>query len=74
MSGPLPSLSARQIVAALQRCGFVQHRQSGSHLVLRHPDGRWTTVPMHKARAVSKGTLRGILHDTELTIDGLLAR
>jgi predicted RNA binding protein YcfA (HicA-like mRNA interferase family) len=74
MSGPLPSLTASQVVAALQRRGFVPHRQSGSHLVLRHPDGRRTTVPMHKARDLSKGTIRGILSDIGLTIDQLLAR
>jgi predicted RNA binding protein YcfA (HicA-like mRNA interferase family) len=54
--------------------GFVPQRQSGSHLVLRHPDGRWTTVPMHRARDLSKGTVRGILSDIGLTIDQLLAR
>ena len=31
-------------------------RQSGSHIVLRHPDGRWTTVPIHRSKDVAKGT------------------
>lgn len=74
MSGPLPSLTASQVAAALRRRGFVPQRQSGSHLVLRHPDGRWTTVPMHRAKDLSKGTLRAILRETNLTVTELLAR
>ncbi|MFE9242830.1 type II toxin-antitoxin system HicA family toxin [Nocardiopsis sp. NPDC006938] len=29
--------------------------------MLRHPDGRGTTVPVHRGRDLAKGTLRGIL-------------
>ncbi len=36
----LRSLTARQIVNALQRDGFSLNRQSGSHRLYRHPDGR----------------------------------
>ena len=74
MSGPLPSLTPDQVLSTLRRRGFVVHRQSGSHIVLKHPDGRWTTVPMHRGEALSKGTLRAILRETELTIEELLAR
>lgn len=33
---------AREVLARLQRAGFVVKRQSGSHVILRHPDGRQT--------------------------------
>jgi hypothetical protein len=33
---------AREVLAKLQRAGFVVKRQSGSHVVLRHIDGRQT--------------------------------
>jgi predicted RNA binding protein YcfA (HicA-like mRNA interferase family) len=36
--------SAREVLAKLLRAGFVEVRQSGSHKVLRHPDGRQTYV------------------------------
>ena len=37
---------AREVLSRLQRAGFVVKRQSGSHVVLRHPDGRQTYVAM----------------------------
>ena len=59
------------MLAILRRHGFVIVRQSGSHVIMRHVDGRWTTVPMHKGRDLAKGTLRQILYDTRLTVDDL---
>ncbi len=44
----LRSLTARQIVNALNREGFVLDRQSGSHQLYRHPDGRRVTVSFHR--------------------------
>jgi predicted RNA binding protein YcfA (HicA-like mRNA interferase family) len=38
---------------------------------MRHPDGRGTTVPVHHGRDLAKGTLRGILADTDLTVEEL---
>jgi predicted RNA binding protein YcfA (HicA-like mRNA interferase family) len=46
-------------------------RIAGSHHVMRHPDGRGTTVRVHGGRNVAKGTLRNILADTGLTIEEL---
>ena len=67
----LPAVTADRVLATLCRHGFEIVRQSGSHAVVRHPDGRWTTVPMHKGRDLAKGTLRQILHDTQLAIEDL---
>ncbi|WP_281388055.1 type II toxin-antitoxin system HicA family toxin [Atribacter laminatus] len=44
-------------------------RQSGSHAIFHHLDGRWTTVPIHKGKDVAIGTLRKILKDANLTYD-----
>lgn len=68
---PLPSVSGIRIVRALERHGFKAARISGSHHIMRHPDGRGTTVPVHANRDVAKGTLRGILNDIGMTIDQL---
>jgi len=43
MSG-LPALSARKVVSALKRAGFVEDRQKGSHLILMHPRTKARTV------------------------------
>lgn len=67
----LPAVTADRLLTALRRHGFEIVRQSGSHAVVRHPDGRWTTVPMHKGRDPAKGTLRQILYDTQLAVEGL---
>jgi predicted RNA binding protein YcfA (HicA-like mRNA interferase family) len=40
--------------------GFVVKRQSGSHIVLRHDDGRQTYVSIH-SKDVPEGTYRAIL-------------
>ncbi|MGC9994239.1 MAG: type II toxin-antitoxin system HicA family toxin [Terriglobia bacterium] len=47
-------------------------RQSGSHAVFIHPDGRRTTVPIHGKRDLGRGLLRQIMKDAELTVDELL--
>ena len=57
---------AREVLARLQKAGFVIRRQSGSHVVLRHPDGRQTYVAMHTAD-VPTGTFRAILKQAGLT-------
>ncbi|HZN76298.1 MAG TPA: type II toxin-antitoxin system HicA family toxin [Micromonosporaceae bacterium] len=56
---------------ALEQHGFVVARIAGSHHIMRHADGRGTTVPVHRGRDVAKGTLRGILRDISLTAEDL---
>jgi len=53
----------------LEKLGFQLIRQSGSHAVYRHSDGRWTTVPLHPGKDVAKGTLRKILKDVGISVD-----
>ena len=50
---------AREVLARLQRAGFVVKRQSGLHVVLRHADGRQTYVAMHTGD-VPTGTFRSL--------------
>ena len=59
---------AREVLAKLQRAGFVVKRQSGSHVVLRHSDGRQTYVAMHTGD-IPHGTLRSILKQSGFTDD-----
>ncbi|OGQ79005.1 MAG: toxin HicA [Deltaproteobacteria bacterium RIFCSPLOWO2_12_FULL_60_19] len=58
--------SAREVFAKLIRAGFVEVRQTGSHKVLRHPDGRQTYVAMHPG-TLPTGTFRKILKQAGLT-------
>ena len=68
---PVPSVSGERVVRALEKAGFAVARITGSHHIMRHPDGRGTTVPVHPGRDIAKGTLRGVLADTHMTIEEL---
>lgn len=59
---------AREVLAKLERAGFIVRRRSGSHVVLRHPDGRQTYVSMHPGD-VPTGTFRKILKQAAITED-----
>lgn len=61
-----------EVKRALEKLGFVCIRQSGSHMIFHHADGRWTTVPMHKGRDVGKGIMRKILRDAKISADEFL--
>jgi predicted RNA binding protein YcfA (HicA-like mRNA interferase family) len=70
----VPVLKPREVVALLERRGFVEVRQRGSHKQFRHADGRATTVPFHTSRDISPTLLRKIARDIGLTVEELLAR
>jgi len=37
-------------------------------MIFHHPDGRWTTVSIHKGRDLGKGILSKILKDAKISI------
>ena len=58
----LRNLTAREIINALTRDGFVFYNQRGSHQRYRHLDGRRVTVTFHRASDTFPiGTLRSII-------------
>lgn len=63
----LKPISAKKLVKILAKMGFAPVRQKGSHLILRHPDGRSTVVPMHPGEEIGRGLLLKILRDVGLT-------
>lgn len=70
--GKPPVLKPREVVAILERLGFQEVRQRGSHKQFRHADGRITTVPFHSGRDISSSLLRQIARDIGLSIEELL--
>jgi len=70
--GNIPVLKPTEVVAILQKIGFLEVRQRGSHKQFRHPDGRATTVPFHRGRDISPILLRQIASDIHLTLEELL--
>lgn len=65
----LPVLSGAEVIKALERLGFEQLRQRGSHVVLRRGN-LGTVVPLHKE--LKTGTLAGILRQAGVTQDEFL--
>lgn len=62
----------RALIRALERMGFRLLRKSkGSHWQFEHPDGRRTTVPVHRGQDIGPGLLRKILRDIEVEVKDL---
>ena len=65
----LPHIKSRELIRALEKMGFLLLRKSkGSHWQVEHPDGRRTTVPVHKGKDIGPGLMRKILRDIEVDV------
>ena len=68
----LPAVKPKDLIRVLESVGFFQHRKmSGSHLVLKHEDGRRTVVPVH-SKDIPQGTLLAILKDSKILKEDFL--
>ncbi|MBN1973724.1 MAG: type II toxin-antitoxin system HicA family toxin [Sedimentisphaerales bacterium] len=65
----LKLINAKEMEKLLLRLGFEKVRQKCSHAFYRHPDGRVTTVPHHKAKLLARPLIREILREIEITIE-----
>jgi predicted RNA binding protein YcfA (HicA-like mRNA interferase family) len=61
-------MNSREIIAALEKAGWVKIAQKGSHVQFKHPErlGR-VTVP-HPSRDIPIGTLRSIERQSGLKL------
>ena len=66
----LPLLSGKQVVRSLERLGFDETSRRGSHVKMRHPDGRMIVFPFHDE--IDRFTLKGALVDAEIDIPNFL--
>ena len=66
----LPLLSGRQVLSALKRLGFFEIGRKGSHVKMKHPDGRKIVFPYHDE--LDRYTLKGALRDAEVNIEEFL--
>jgi predicted RNA binding protein YcfA (HicA-like mRNA interferase family) len=71
MSPKLPRLSGDDVQRALGRAGFFKASQRGSHVKMRHADGRTAIVPMHPE--LRSGTLKSVLRQANLSTEELRA-
>ncbi len=72
MSSKLPRITADELLRALHRDGWEDARQSGSHVILKHPTkpGR-VTVARHSGVIIKPKTLAAILAQAGLTVEEL---
>jgi predicted RNA binding protein YcfA (HicA-like mRNA interferase family) len=61
MSPKSPRLKAKEVIKQLKNHGFVEIKQTGSHLKLYNPQTkRSTIVPIHSSKIIPLGTLKAI--------------
>jgi len=59
-----------QLIRILTRDGWFTIRQTGSHIIMRHPiKPNQVVVPSHGSKEIKKGTLSHILKDAEIKIN-----
>ena len=69
MSAKFPRMGSMEVVHLLKVNGFVEKRQTGSHLIFFHPIMRIAVpVPMGR-KDLPIGTLRAIFKSAEITVE-----
>ena len=67
----LPRISGRECIKALEKLGFHQTRQRGSHVVMKR-EFSGCVVPLHKE--IKIGTLSGILKQASVDPEEFIAK
>ena len=65
-----PLLTGRQVLSALERMGFVEIHRRGSHVKMKHADGRIIVFPHHPE--IDRYTLKGALRDADIELTDFL--
>ncbi|GBF54218.1 hypothetical protein N0824_02078 [Microcystis sp. 0824] len=69
----MPRISSAEAIRGLERLGFEQIRQAGSHVVLKKETEEGDigcVVPLH--RELKVGTLSGILKQAQVTVEDFI--
>ena len=69
----LPQITAQELIRFLQAQGFIEDRQAGSHLTLRHEARRVSvTIPVHTGYDIGRGLAIRILKTAGFTVEDFL--
>ena len=69
----MPQITSTELVRFLKAQGFVEDRQSGSHLTLWHEAKRVSvTVPVHTGCDLGRGLAIRILNDAGFSVEDFL--
>jgi predicted RNA binding protein YcfA (HicA-like mRNA interferase family) len=69
----MPRISAKEAIRALERLGFEQVRQTGSHVVMKKDTQEveiGCVVPLH--RELKIGTLSGVIKQARITVEDFI--
>ncbi|MBP0000753.1 MAG: type II toxin-antitoxin system HicA family toxin [Cyanobacteria bacterium SID2] len=67
MSQKSPRLTSKQVIKQLKQAGFIEIKQTGSHLKLFNPNTRRSAiVPIHSNQTIPVGTLKAIEKQAEI--------
>lgn len=69
--GKLSNISAKKALKAFKKIGYRIDHQTGSHMILYHPERQTLSLPNHKELA--PGLLRGVIRTSGLTVDEFLS-
>lgn len=61
-------IKPKKFAKILLTLGFEQRDAEGSYLFFQHPDGRTTVISLHN-REMSRGIIRKILNDIQLSVE-----
>ena len=69
----MPQITARELVRFLKSQGFVEDRQSGSHLTLWHEANNVSvTIPVHSGADIGRGLAVRILKAAGFSVEDYL--
>ncbi|MFT4344173.1 MAG: type II toxin-antitoxin system HicA family toxin [Candidatus Woesearchaeota archaeon] len=57
----LPQISGNELCKIIEKYGFIHTHTTGSHKILKHDDGRRTTIPCHANEQIGPGLLNKII-------------
>ena len=60
-------VKAGKIIKILDYLGFVSVHQKGSHLIMKHVDGRIAVIPIHSDEEIGRGILQEIIQGAKIT-------
>lgn len=75
MSGPRKRLhpaKAKDVIRALAKLGFVPRHTKSSHVFMKHPDDRTTTIPVHPREEIDRSLFRKIAADVGIDSEELM--
>lgn len=64
----LPRMTAREMIALLEKNGFSLARQSGSYKIYKNRDGIRVTVPFHAGKILHPKIVKRVLDDTGIEL------